>query len=262
MTRYSFGHAGLSPSGGVLARVHVLRESAPQTMANEPSSAVRVMIVEDDPETLGRFAQVLSRGPRTQVVAQASCGRDAIDKLVTAKPDVLLVDLGLPDIHGTEVIQQTRRLLPNCDIMVITLFDDESNVLASIEAGATGYVLKDCTDAQLIERVLELRAGGAPMSPAIARMVLHRMQHQSAAATQASNDLGDHAILTSREIEVLGLLARGYVYAEIAERLGISLNTVSSHIKNSYRKLSVHTGAAAVTRAAELGLLRSADPRQ
>ena len=234
----------------------------PQTMVEQPNPVIRVMIVEDNPETLGRFVQVLSRGPRTQVVAQASCGRDAIDKLVTAKPDVLLVDLGLPDIHGTEVIQQARRLLPDCDIMVITLFDDESNVLASIEAGATGYVLKDSTDAQLVERVLELRAGGAPMSPAIARMVLHRMQHPGTAAAPASRNLGEHGILTSREIEVLGLLARGYVYSEIAERLGISLNTVASHIKNSYRKLAVHTGAAAVTRAAELGLLRSADPRQ
>lgn len=230
-------------------------------MASEPSSAVRVMIVEDDSETLGRFVQVLSRGARTQVVTHASSGRDAIDRLVTAKPDVLLVDLGLPDMHGIEVIQQARRLLPDCDIMVITLFDDESNVLASIEAGATGYILKDCTDAQLIERVIELRAGGAPMSPAIARMVLHRMQHHGATATPAAHDPGNPAILTSREIEVLGLLARGYVYAEIAERLGISLNTVASHIKNSYRKLAVHTGAAAVTRAAELGLLRSADPR-
>jgi len=228
-------------------------------MANEPSSVVRVMIVEDDPDTLGRFAQVLARGPRTEVVAQSPNGRNAIDKLVSARPDVLLVDLGLPDIHGTEVIQQARRLLPDCDIMVITLFDDESNVLASIEAGATGYILKDCSDAQLVERVIELRAGGAPMSPAIARMVLHRMQRRGAAASPASHDLEDHAILTSREVEVLGLLARGYVYAEIAERLGISLNTVASHIKNSYRKLAVHTSAAAVTRAAELGLLRSAD---
>jgi len=230
-------------------------------MAEEPSSVVRVMIVEDDLETLDRFAQVLARDSRTTVVAKAPNGRDAISNLPGASPDVLLVDLGLPDMHGTEVIRHARRTLPDCDIMVITLFGDEGNVLASIEAGATGYVLKDSTDEQLVARVLELRAGGAPMSPGIARMVLHRMQVGATSGAASAPGIGGHALLTSREIEVLSLLARGYVYAEIAEQLRISLNTVASHIKNSYRKLAVHTGAAAVTRAAELGLLHPADPR-
>lgn len=237
------------------------RDGAANVMAEEPSPLVRVMIVEDDPETLDRFAQVLARDPRTAVVTKAPNGRDAMSNLPGASPDVLLVDLGLPDMHGTEVIRHARRVLPNCDIMVITLFGDEHNVLASIEASATGYVLKDSSDEQLVARVLELRAGGAPMSPGIARMVLHRMQLGSASGTPSAPGVGEHALLTSREIEVLSLLARGYVYAEIGERLGISLNTVASHIKNSYRKLAVHTGAAAVTRAAELGLLRPGDHR-
>lgn len=228
-------------------------------MAEESRSVVRVMIVEDDPETLDRFAQVLARDPRIDVVARTPNGRDAISKLAETAPDVLLVDLGLPDMHGTEVIRQARRMHPESDIMVITLFGDEQNVLASIESGATGYILKDCTDAQLVERVLELRSGGAPMSPAIARMVLQRMQLGGAPGSRTASAANDHAHLTVREIEVLGLLARGYVYAEIAERLGVSLNTVASHIKNSYRKLAVHTDAAAVARAAELGLLRPAD---
>ena len=159
-----------------------------------------------------------------------------------------------------EVIQQARRLHPESDVMVITLFGDEANVLASIESGATGYILKDCTDTQVVDRVLELRSGGAPMSPAIARMVLHRMQRGGTADSSSSSDVGERGPLTPREIEVLRLLARGYVYAEIGDRLGISLHTVGSHIKNCYRKLAVHTGPAAVTRAAELGLLRPGNP--
>jgi DNA-binding NarL/FixJ family response regulator len=127
-------------------------------MAEEASPVVRVMIVEDDPETLDRFAQVLAHDPRTAVVAKAPNGRDAISNLPGASPDVLLVDLGLPDMHGTEVIRHARHVLPDCDIMVITLFGDEHNVLASIEAGATGYVLKDSSDEQLVARVLELRS--------------------------------------------------------------------------------------------------------
>jgi DNA-binding NarL/FixJ family response regulator len=226
-----------------------------------PNSVVRVMIVEDDRDMLERFAAAISNDPRTRLAEKVNTGREAIARLPTVCPDVLLVDLGLPDVHGTEVIRFAARTVPECDIMVITLFGDESNVLGSIESGATGYVLKDCTDSQFVERILELKAGGAPMSPTIARLVLHRLQHGSTSRPLSSHDVANQGPLTGREIEVLGLLARGYVYAEIADRLGISPHTVGSHIKNCYRKLAVHTGAAAVTRAAELGLLRPAHPR-
>jgi len=230
---------------------------------NEAPRRVRVMIVEDDLATLERFAAAISRDPRLAVVEKARAGREAIDRLLAAMPDVLLVDLGLPDIHGVEVIRHAARNLPGCDVMVITMFGDERNVVISIEAGATGYVLKDCGDADLVARVLELRAGGSPMSPGIARMVLNRIRARP--VREPANDPAGAktATLTAREIDVLRLLSRGYIYAEIADRLGVSSHTVMSHIKNSYRKLAVHTGAAAVTRAAELGLLRPEDsPRR
>jgi len=222
-------------------------------MTARPSSIVRVMIVEDDHDTRERFAAAISSDLRTRLVQKVSTGRDAIARLPAASPDVLLVDLGLPDIHGTEVIRYAARTLPECDIMVITVFGDERNVLASIEAGATGYILKDRSNTDLVADVLELRAGGAPMTPGIARMVLNRMHAQTPSA--AAGPEGP-AVLTQRESEVLSLLSRGYTYSEIATQLNISPNTVTSHIKNSYRKLAVHSGAAAVTRAAELGLLR------
>jgi len=219
---------------------------------------MRVMIVEDDPEMLERFSEAISRDPRMSLVEKVRTGRDAIASFARVRPDVLLVDLGLPDVHGTQVISHAARTRPDCDILVITMFGDERNVLASIEAGATGYVLKDCTDRDLVASLVELRAGGAPMSPGIARMVLERMRAGPADAAPA--EAAAQAALTARERDVLSLLARGYTYAEIAARLGISLNTVTSHIKNSYRKLAVHSGAAAVTRAAELGLLRRSGP--
>ena len=222
-------------------------------MQNGP---VRVMIVEDDHDTQDRFAHYLSGDARTELVNKVGTGRDALEQLSAARPDVLLVDLGLPDIHGTEVIRQARREMPNCDIMVITVFGDERNVLASIEAGATGYVLKDVRDSELVDSILELRAGGAPMSPGIARMVLNKMRRPDSVDAAQPLSADERAVLTAREIDVLSLLARGYNYAEIGRQLGISLHTVTSHIKNSYRKLAVHSGAAAVTRAAELGLLR------
>ena len=224
----------------------------------QSASIVRVMIVEDDLGTLERFAKAISLDPRMRVVEKALTGREAIARMSAAHPDVLLVDLGLPDIRGTEVIRHAARTQPKCDVMVITVFGDEHNVLGSIEAGATGYVLKDCADDDLIKNIIELRAGGAPMGPGIARMVLNRMHVKEPSAPREPIGAVVDAVLTTREIEVLSLLARGYTYAEIGERLGISLHTVTSHIKNSYRKLTVHSGAAAVTRAAELGLLRLA----
>ncbi len=220
------------------------------------------MIVEDEQATQKHFAAAISADARTRLVGKASTAREAIARLPAASPDVLLVDLGLPDVHGTEVIRFAARTLPECDIMVITVFGDERNVLTSIEAGATGYVLKDSENAALLDQIMELRAGGAPMSPGVARLVLSRMRvrHVTKAAETRRSERGEaaHEPLTSRETEVLLLLSRGYTYAEVAERLDISVHTVTSHIKNSYRKLAVHSAAAAVTRATELHFF---DPR-
>jgi DNA-binding NarL/FixJ family response regulator len=227
-------------------------------MKDHPNPLVRVMIVEDDAEALARFSAALSADPRTSVAQTARSGREAIARLPATRPDVLLVDLGLPDIPGTDVIRHASRTQPECDIMVITVFGDERNVFASIEAGATGYILKDCPDAELVGHVVNLRAGGAPISPGIARLMLSRLR--AAPVAEKPNGIAT-GVLTGREIDVLGLMARGYSYGEIAEKLSISPNTVASHIKNSYRKLAVRSGPAAVTRAAELGLLRpSGDP--
>lgn len=222
-------------------------------MSERPGTMVRVMIVEDDRLTRERFARAITDDSRTTLVQAVSSGLEAIAQLRAARPDVLLVDLGLPDVHGTEVIQNAVRNVPMCDIMVITVFGDERNVLASIEAGATGYVLKDCNDADLVRHVLELHSGGAPMSPGIARMVLARMRAHSESNAVAAG--GVKADLTAREIDVLQLISRGYTYAEVARKLDISLHTVGSHAKNLYRKLVVHSAAAAVMRATQLRLL-------
>jgi DNA-binding NarL/FixJ family response regulator len=204
---------------------------------------MRVMIVEDDQATRERFSKAIAGDLRTTLVAAVGTGCEAIARLPAVRPDVLLVDLGLPDVHGTEVIRHAARDVPQCDIMVITMFGDEHNVLASIEAGAVGYVLKDCLDPDLVAQVVALRAGAAPMSPGIARLVLKRLR--------AAHDAPEPATgITPRETEVLRLLARGYSYAETAEQLGITRHTVCSHIKNSYRKLAVRTAAEAVAKLA------------
>jgi DNA-binding NarL/FixJ family response regulator len=221
------------------------------------------MIVEDDSEARADLQAAVEEAPETLLVCAAQTGRDAIAQLAAHDPDVLLVDLGLPDVHGTDVIRAARRMLPACDVMVITVLGDEQSVFASIEAGATGYVLKETPNRQLVDCILELRAGGAPMSPAIARLVLDRMRSLAAAHEEGAHSAHEHTELTSREVEVLRALSWGYTYSEIGKRLRISVNTVGTHIKSSYRKLAVRTGAAAVARASELGLLgtpTSSDP--
>lgn len=207
---------------------------------------MRVMIVEDDAAARERFAAALAADARITLVEQVWNGREAMARMAAVKPDVMLVDLGLPDVHGVEVIRYAARACPQCDCMVISVFGDDKNVFSSIEAGANGYVLKDCEPKALVEHVVALRQGGAPMSPAIARMVLGRMHRAPAADAE----------LTAREVEILNLLSRGYSYTEAAQELGLSAHTVATHVKNTYRKLAVHCAAAAVARAAELNLIR------
>lgn len=211
--------------------------------------AIQVFIVEDDEDARSRFAAALQADRRTALAGTAATGGAALFALPTVKPDVLLVDLGLPDMDGREVIRFAARRLPACDIMVITVFGDEAHVLSSIEAGASGYLLKDSGREEIVEHVVELRAGGSPISPVIARRLLGRLRSGSPRGG------GAPAALTERESGVLSLISRGMTYAEIGVRLGISTNTVKSHVKNCYAKLSVASGAAAVRRASEFGLL-------
>jgi DNA-binding NarL/FixJ family response regulator len=217
-----------------------------------PAAPIRVYLVEDDDETRGRFDAALQADPRILLAGSAASGKAALFALATVKPDVLLVDLGLPDMEGREVIRFAAERLPGCETMVITVFGDEAHVLSSIEAGAKGYILKDSGGEAIVGHVLELRAGGSPISPVIARRLLRRLRHDGTQPLSAAGDAG----LTTREIEVLTLISRGMTYAEIGTKLGISPNTVKSHVKGCYGKLSVASAAAAVRRAGEIGLLR------
>ncbi len=141
--------------------------------------------------------------------------------------------------------------------MVISVFGDEEHVLASIEAGATGYILKDSLPDELIGLIAELRAGGSPISPVIARKLLKRFQrHEShaAAPTEQAEDAAAQA-LTHRESEVLGLVAKGFSFAEIARLLAVSPHTITAHVKKIYQKLAVHSRGEAVYEAGKMGLL-------
>ena len=165
-------------------------------------------------------------------------------------PDVLLVDLGLPDRPGFDVIDHCQRTNPATDVMVITMFGDEVNTMAAFSRGARGYLLKDGSEQDLARHVMDLHAGGSPMTPVIARQVLKRLMRPPV-ATAAVEDTG----LSDRELEILSTLGRGYTYQEVADLLGISVRTMQSHVKNIYSKLGVHSRAEAVFEARNMGLL-------
>ena len=232
---------------------------------SELQHPVRVVVVEDDALTLARLVSALQADARMEVAAAFDRWRAAHDWLHGHGCDVLLTDIGLPDGSGIELVRTCARLQPSADIMIVSMFADDQNVLASIEAGATGYILKDADEPDIVQSIMTLRAGGSPMSPLIARRLLQRLKAGGASAGKAPSvpapsSAPDTPDLTARESDTLRLIARGYAYKEVAEMLGVSVSTIQTHIKNMYRKLSVNSRSEAVFEAQALGLLRDVPP--
>ncbi len=215
-----------------------------------------VLIVEDEPEFMLRFSKAVWVDPALNLVAAVSTGRAAQAMLDAERPEVMLIDLGLPDMNGVDVIRYAAAHHPACDVLVVTMFGDDQHVLASIEAGATGYLLKDATAEQIVASIHEVRAGGSPISPGIARRVLGRFRLATTPTPGSEPDrAGKPSPLTERETELLRLTAKGLSFDTIGQIMGISSHTVVAHVKKIYRKLAVHSRAEAVYEAGQLGLL-------
>jgi len=210
-----------------------------------------ILIVEDEPEFLRVYCDAIASEPSFDLVGAVTTLGDALALAEKAVPDVLVVDLGLPDGSGTELIRRACQLRPDCDVLVVTVFGDDRHVLDAIAAGATGYILKDSPAAELLRCIRELRAGGSPISPSIARRLLARMRGPEPDQVQARQDNP----LTEREADILRLVAKGLSFADVGSVLGISAHTVVAHVKNIYRKLSVHSRGEAVFEAGQMGLL-------
>lgn len=223
---------------------------------------ITVALVEDDARVRERFERVIAAEPTLRLLHAAGTAQELLAWFAENAVDVLLVDLGLPDTPGLEVIRQARRMQPACAVMVITMFADEANMLQAFEAGAGGYLLKDGTEADLAAHVLSLHGGGSPMSPIIARQLLVRWQaitpsSPSSPPSSTALRVGGPVALSKRESEVLDLIARGFIYPEIAQQMGLSVSTIQTHVRNIYGKLDVHNKTEAVFEARQLGLLRS-----
>ncbi len=210
-----------------------------------------VLLVEDNIPTLNRLAAIIEGHDRLRLLKACENLSQGKEILKSDRPDVLLTDLGLPDGHGIDLIRAARAKDQHIEIMVISVFGDEQNVVNAIEAGATGYLLKDGDSEYIVDSILDLISGGSPISPSIARHLLKRFK--TAKPVRASDQTAPS--LTKREMEVLKAVAKGLTYIEIADLLGMSPNTVTSHIKNIYRKLEVRSRSEAVFEAVQLGLI-------
>ena len=227
-----------------------------------------VLVVEDDSRARAFFEASVQRSPHLFWLGSAGTVQEALTWLAQTAtiPDVLLVDLGMPDGSGLDVIREAVARFPGCEPLVISVFGDEENVLSSIEAGAVGYIHKDAAPEDIAQTLVEMKAGASPISPMIARRVLAKYRSLQLAgaptavaaieaATEAAADSAAPSLLSAREHEVLTLIARGFSYAEIARLKGLSVHTVQTHIKNLYGKLAVHSKSEAVFEATRLGLL-------
>lgn len=210
---------------------------------------IRVALVEDDVDARRRLAASIHAHPGLELIGEWRTGGEAIAAMAHSAPDVLLADLGLPDVPGLDVVRFVAHRHPDCEILVVTVFGDEETVLAAIEAGARGYLLKGALEHDIAIDIEHLRNGGSPLSPVIARQVLKRL------VPAARPPRGAEGALTPRETEILNAIARGFSYAEAAGILGIAVETVHTHLKKIYRKLAVHSKTEAVFEADKRRLL-------
>ncbi len=214
-----------------------------------------VLVVEDDTHTRQYITEVLRR-EESYTVAEAASLQQGFEALQREQPDVMLVDLGLPDGSGLDLIRSARELSVDILTLVITVFGDEKSVIGAIEAGARGYLLKSEAPDDLRESVRQLLAGGAPISPGIASYLLQRFQERGS----SSVDKEDGPALTARELEVLELIVKGLPLQEVADVLGVRRNTVASHVKGIYQKLEVSSRGEAVFEALSQGLVKVRPP--
>jgi DNA-binding NarL/FixJ family response regulator len=201
--------------------------------------AIRVGVVEDRENIREGLAALLNGSPGYSCVAACPSAEEGLKVLPGAKPDVVLMDIQLPGLSGIEALPRLTELLPDTQIMMLTVYEDDEKIFRSLAAGATGYILKGTPPAELLEAIGSLHRGGSPMTDQIARRVVQAFRAMGTSRLETEN-------LSDRESEVLAAVAKGYRDKEVAEQLFLSAETVRTHLRNIYRKLHVRTRTEAV----------------
>ncbi|MGA9452447.1 MAG: response regulator transcription factor [Verrucomicrobiia bacterium] len=202
---------------------------------------ISVSIVEDNDKLRATLARVLDRADGFCCASQYANAEDALKDLPQVRPEVVLMDINLPGMNGVECVRQLKTLLPEVQVMMLTVYEDTENIFNALAAGASGYLLKRTSSKELLEAIRDVCRGGSPMTMHIARKVVQSFRKSAAMAQNTEN-------LSEREQQVLDLLSQGLIYKEIADKLGISYETVHTYIRRVYEKLQVRTRTEAVAK--------------
>ena len=201
----------------------------------------RVALVEDDRGLREQLQSILKAAPGACCVGAFGSAEKALERMVAVQPDVILMDINLPGMSGIECVARLRKDLPSAHVIMLTVYEDSDRIFQALQAGADGYLVKSSPTEVLLRAIEDVYQGGAPMSSHIARKVVRQFREVAPSQDEAAN-------LAPRERDVLNLLARGFVYKEIAEQLGIGTETVKTYVKNICKKLHVRNRVEAVAR--------------
>jgi DNA-binding NarL/FixJ family response regulator len=202
---------------------------------------ISVSIIEDDRRVRESLAVLINGAENLRCLSTHATGEEAVQEISHKKPDVVLMDINLPAMSGIECVRKLKAQMPRLQILMLTMYEDDEKVFQSLVAGASGYLVKRTSPAELLKAIEEVHRGASPMSGKIARTVVEYFQ-------KLQSDSPRQQYLSRREEEILNLLAKGYRYKEIADALSISFETVRSHLKNIYDKLHVHSRTEAVVK--------------
>jgi DNA-binding NarL/FixJ family response regulator len=202
---------------------------------------ITVSIVEDNEQLRGTLARVLNRAEGFRCLSHYGTAEAALERLAKDRPEVVLMDINLPGMNGVECVRRLKQLVPTIQVVMLTVYEDTDNIFNALAAGAAGYLLKRTKSSELLDAIREVHRGGSPMTTHIARKVTQSFQRAGPSALPTEN-------LSEREQEVLDCLSQGFLYKEIAEKLGISYETVHTYIRRIYEKLQVRTRTEAVAK--------------
>ena len=213
--------------------------------------AIHVIVVEDDNRLRSGLMEIINSDPDCACVGAYGSGEEALEKAPQLKPQVAVMDINLPGMDGIECVRQLSEILPALQIVMLTVYQDTDNLFRALAAGAHGYLVKPARARDLLSAIRDIHRGGAPMTSALARKVVDAFRKQTVPAAPAVSTVvagGESDELATREKEVLDLLAQGFSYKEIADRLNVSFATVHTYVLRIYKKLHVRSKNAAVAR--------------
>jgi len=209
----------------------------------QTKNMITFSIIEDQPEVRDSIVACLGQVPGLRCVGAYATGEDGLRNIPRENPDVVLMDINLPGMNGIQCVARLKKRLPDLQVLMLTTYEEGDLIFDSLRAGASGYILKNIPQEEMVQAVQQVHAGGAPMSLQIARKVINHF-HQTKPATAVDQ-------LSTRELEILRLLAKGHRYKEIADELSINIGTVRTHISNVFEKLHVHSRTEAAMKLVE-----------